>query len=622
MGRGRISQSFITKLLGMVDIVQIMQMHGIELKKSGRAEYKACCPFHSERTPSFYVSQDKQLYNCFGCKASGNIVTFLMEYNKYSFPDAIEYLAELAGIPVERDNDDGNTDSSINYSEYYSKMRECSELYARVLKDSSLPQGISYLQNRGITIETIDRFKLGYAPPGWQFLTKYLVKDPQTDLKLLSDLGMIIHKENGGNFYDAFRDRVMIPILDRRGRVVAFGGRVLNDDKPKYLNSPEMVIFHKGRELFGLYQAIEYSKQNQGNLPYLVIVEGYMDVIALAQAGFNYAVASLGTSTTTDQFEMMFRYTKKVICCYDGDAAGQKAAWHALQTMLPSLKDDCDVRFAFLPVEHDPDSYVREFGLTGFESYLEKAKPLDEYLFEHLKNNLVSENSRRELANNALDVLATMPNNLRFDELIRKLATISFQDSTTLMKECSARKSLRARTNYSRQPQQEEKEMEITPIRRAYALSIQYPKSVIAGKDTIAYLLRILGELGNIKGVKEYQQIFNFIVEYPNRSEISVNTACILSASKGTNIEKWVTRLARADIYGHADNIKTENVTADITATLSKLVLEHYEQRVSKLQNESMKRELSDDELKELSDKVKYIKKFSGRTITADNTDF
>ena len=578
MGRGRISQSFITKLLGMVDIVQIMQMHGIELKKSGRAEYKACCPFHSERTPSFYVSQDKQLYNCFGCKASGNIVTFLMEYNKYSFPDAIEYLAELAGIPVERDNDDGNTDSSINYSEYYSKMRECSELYARVLKDSSLPQGISYLQNRGITIETIDRFKLGYAPPGWQFLTKYLVKDPQTDLKLLSDLGMIIHKENGGNFYDAFRDRVMIPILDRRGRVVAFGGRVLNDDKPKYLNSPEMVIFHKGRELFGLYQAIEYSKQNQGNLPYLVIVEGYMDVIALAQAGFNYAVASLGTSTTTDQFEMMFRYTKKVICCYDGDAAGQKAAWHALQTMLPSLKDDCDVRFAFLPVEHDPDSYVREFGLTGFESYLEKAKPLDEYLFEHLKNNLVSENSRRELANNALDVLAAMPNNLRFDELIRKLATISFQDSTTLMKECSARKSLRARTNYSRQPQQE--------------------------------------------GVKEYQQIFNFIVEYPNRSEISVNTACILSASKGTNIEKWVTRLARADIYGHADNIKTENVTADITATLSKLVLEHYEQRVSKLQNESMKRELSDDELKELSDKVKYIKKFSGRTITADNTDF
>ena len=603
----------------MVDIVQVLRLHGIDLKKSGRGEFKACCPFHNEKTPSFFVSQEKQLYHCFGCREHGTVISFLMNYDKYSYVDAIEYLADMVGLPVERENSGSSQDDSVNYGEFYGKMNECANLYMKALKEPSIPQGINYFLNRGISLETIDRFKLGYAPPGWNFLTKYLVKDQNRDLKLLEELGLIKRSEKSGGFYDIFRDRVMIPILDRRGRVVAFGGRVLNDDKPKYLNSPEMAIFHKGRELFGLYQAIECSKQNQGNIPYLVIVEGYMDVIALAQSGFDYAVASLGTSTTEDQFSMMFHYTKQVICCYDGDAAGQRAAWHALQVILPIIRDDCEVRFSFLPVEHDPDTFVREYGAAGFQQYLEKSEPLITYFFKKLKADLSSGNSNRELINNALEILATMPNNLRFDELLNELAKSTYQDVAALQKKCEDRRCL-SNNKYAQQKQKSaEPELELTPIRRVYALSIQYPKSVISGQETIIKLLKILKGLSSeVKGIIEYEQMFNFIIGYPSSNEISINTACILNACKNTKFEKWVFKLANTDIYGHAGNIKTENIAADITATLSKLILERYEYKVAFLQNESMKRNLTDEELNELSSKIRFIKKYSGRTITSE----
>lgn len=620
MSKGLISHRFITMLLSMVNIIQIMKMQGIDLKPSGRGEYRACCPFHSERTPSFYVSEDRQVYNCFGCHAKGNVITFVMNYNKYSYPEAIEYLADLINLPIEYDDRNGKYQSSQSFSDYYTKMQICAEIYARILKDSKMPQGLNYFTNRGITLETIDRFKLGYAPPQWQFLTQVLVKDPQKDLKILSELGLISRSQKNGNFFDTFRNRVMIPILDRRGRVIGFGGRVLNDDQPKYLNSPEMAIFHKGRELFGLYQALESAKENQNNIPALVIVEGYMDVIALSQAGFNYAVASLGTSTTADQFALMFRYTKQVICCYDGDAAGQKAAWHALNVMLPTLKDDCEVKFAFLPVEHDPDSFVREFGVEGFQEYLNKALPLKDYLFEHLKKELVSADSRRELTNNALEVLAAMPNNLRLEELLSTLATLSYQDIQVIKNEWQARRNLRARSPYNNrvQPQTEEKPFEMTPIRRAYALSIQYPTSAINGKDCISNLLDILDKQEGVKGIAEYRHMFNYIVSYPNDENTKINTATILNACQNTKMEGWVTKLANIDIYGHNTNITYENITADITATLSKLILERYEVRVAELQNESFKHDLSELQMNELSDKIRFIKKFSGKTITFD----
>ncbi|MFT5350242.1 MAG: DNA primase, partial [Gammaproteobacteria bacterium] len=356
---GRIPQNFIDELLARTDIVELIDGF-VPLKKMGK-DFKACCPFHDEKTPSFTVSQNKQFYHCFGCGANGTAISFLMEYSHLEFLDAIEELASKAGLPIPEEASQPRTDS--NLSELYELLELVVRFYCSQLREHpQSSRAVEYLKNRGISGEIAKQFELGYAPAGWDNLIQALGKSDASQ-KRLALTGMIIKRDNDG-YYDRFRDRIMFPIRDPRGRVIGFGGRVLDDETPKYLNSPETPIYHKGRELYGLYQARHTNK----DLQRVYVVEGYMDVIALAQYGVNNAVASLGTAATSDHLERLFRATPQIVFCFDGDKAGEKAAARAMETVLPLIKDGRQVFFKFLPEGMDPDDYVRDFGAEKFQS--------------------------------------------------------------------------------------------------------------------------------------------------------------------------------------------------------------------------------------------------------------
>lgn len=614
---GRIPQEFITELVNRTNIIDVMKSHNVALKQVGRGEYKACCPFHGEKTPSFFVSEDKQVYNCFGCGASGNVITFVTEYERLNFVDAIETLAESLGLEVPREHSNSKFNKNdLNTTECYEMMLQCMKLYVSTLHNPQTPQALNYLYNRGISDETIKNFQIGYAPNLWDFVSRFLTQTSSQAAKILVELGMIKSKNDNNKsneYYDVFRNRVMIPIIDRRGRIIGFGGRVLNDDKPKYLNSPEMMIFHKGSELFGLYQAIQYAKeQHQSTISKLIIVEGYMDVIALNQAGVKNAVASLGTATTTEQFVLMFRNTHHVVCCYDGDAAGQHAAWHALQTVLPILQDNCSISFAFLPVEHDPDSYVREFGASGFDEYIQNAQSMSDYMFSYIKDHIDGKDNKVEIINNTLELLSVMPNNIHLQMLIEKLALTVFQNSDKLMAQWSAR-SLTKRKPHFNLIEYVKPKFDITPFRRAIILILQYP---ICVKNNQTIIIKLLNDLSNfkdkIKGFDFICKLVHFILSY--NCEGAVSTATIIEAFRETEYEKWVIKLAECELYSRANNIKLENIGADLTSTLTKILLEQNEEIITKLQNESMVRTLSDEEIKFLQERLQFIQNFRGKT--------
>ncbi|HIF51946.1 MAG TPA: DNA primase [Thiotrichaceae bacterium] len=376
---GRIPQHFIDELLSRTDVVDIVDAY-VPLKKGGK-NHQACCPFHEEKTPSFTVSQQKQFYHCFGCGANGSAISFLMEYLHMDFVEAIEDLASRAGMEIPREAA-VFSQSNNQSSELYELMEMATSFYAKQLrKHSQADSVISYLKGRGISGEIAAEFELGFAPPGWDSLMGELGGSDNASKRLLK-IGAVIENDNGG-YYDRFRNRLTFPIRDQRGRAIGMGGRVLDDSKPKYLNSPETPIFHKGRELYGLYQARKALK-DIGNL---FVVEGYMDVIALAQFGIRNAVASLGTAATPEHLEKMFRITNKVVFCFDGDEAGKKAAWRGLENSLPLLKDDKQVYFMFLPEGEDPDTFVRNKGKDAFlDTNLQL--PLSEYLFNYLSEGM------------------------------------------------------------------------------------------------------------------------------------------------------------------------------------------------------------------------------------------
>ncbi len=370
--KGLIPQHFIDELLARVDIVEVVDRR-VPLKKTGQ-NYTARCPFHDEKTPSFSVNPDKQFYYCFGCGAGGNAIGFLMEYERLEFPQAVDTLATVAGLEVPRERVE-NPEKAGKRKDLHALMAQCAEHYAKQLKTHTDSQRAKdYLKHRGLTGEIAKAFQIGFAPPGWDILLQALGSDEQTK-QLLIDAGMLISGDN--KLYDRFRDRIMFPILDNRGQVIAFGGRVLGDDKPKYLNSPETEIFHKGRELYGLYQARKAVR----NLERLIIVEGYMDVVALAQHGIPYAVATLGTATSEDHLRKVFRYCPEVVFCFDGDEAGRKAARRALETVLPVMEDGRQARFLFMPEGEDPDTQVRAIGTSRFEQQVLNATPLEDYFF-------------------------------------------------------------------------------------------------------------------------------------------------------------------------------------------------------------------------------------------------
>lgn len=378
---GRIPQQFIDDLLDRADIVDIVDSR-VKLRKSGK-NYSALCPFHDEKTPSFSVNGEKQFYYCFGCGAGGNALGFLMDYERLDFPAAIEKLATMYGLEVPREAQTVDTQFSRRRKNLYDLMERAAGFYQTQLEQHPQRRAANeYLRKRGLNRDIIERFGIGFAPAGWSNLMKALIQNEE-DQNMLLEAGMLI-RNDAGKIYDRFRDRIMFPIRDPRGRVIAFGGRVLGDEKPKYLNSPETPIFHKGKELYGLYETRKFSR----NLRRVVIVEGYMDVVALAQFDIDYATATLGTATSAEHLNLVLRQVPEVIFCFDGDEAGRKAAARALENALPVMKDGVQARFLFLPEGEDPDTLVRSKGSPYFEGLLDRAMPLEEFLFEHAGNGL------------------------------------------------------------------------------------------------------------------------------------------------------------------------------------------------------------------------------------------
>ncbi|BBH48419.1 DNA primase [Pseudomonas sp. KU43P] len=379
---GLIPQSFIDDLINRLDIVDVVSSR-VQLKKTGK-NYSACCPFHKEKTPSFTVSPDKQFYYCFGCGAGGNALGFVMDHDNLDFPQAVEELARAAGMEVPREEGRrGQKPRQPTDSPLYPLLDAAAEFYRQALRNHPTRKAaVDYLKGRGLSGEIARDFGLGFAPPGWDNLLKHLGADTLQQ-KVMIDAGLLIENAESGKRYDRFRDRVMFPIRDSRGRIIAFGGRVLGDDKPKYLNSPETPVFHKGQELYGLYEA----RKNNRNLDEIIVVEGYMDVIALAQQGLRNAVATLGTATSEEHLKRLFRVVPSVLFCFDGDQAGRKAAWRALESTLSALQDGRRARFLFLPEGEDPDSLVRAEGTDAFMARINQhAQPLADYFFEQLSN--------------------------------------------------------------------------------------------------------------------------------------------------------------------------------------------------------------------------------------------
>jgi DNA primase len=419
---GRIPQTFIDEIVARSDIVEIIGAR-VPLKKSGR-EFKACCPFHSEKTASFWVSPDKQFYHCFGCGAHGTVLGFLMQYEKLEFLEAVADLADRAGLELPRGADPagGGAGGRDAIRDLHEIMSGAARFFAQNLLDSERAQ--SYLQKRGVEPGIAAKFALGYAPDSWNALLTRFGGDEGGRRRLLQ-AGLTIERDTRGGtreagFYDRFRDRLMFPIRDARGRVLAFGGRVIDQGEPKYLNSPETPLFHKGRELYGLYEA----RQAQRDCKRLLIVEGYMDVVRLHQAGICYAVATLGTATTQEHLNKIFRVTSEVVFCFDGDRAGRAAAWRALENAIGLAQDGRELKFLFLPDGEDPDTLVAAEGAAAFEERLRSALPLSEYLLRELTTqvDLTHLDGRAKLAALARPLFARMPEGIYRELLTDRLA--------------------------------------------------------------------------------------------------------------------------------------------------------------------------------------------------------
>ena len=417
---GLIPQQFIDDLLDRTDIVEIIDGR-ITLRKTGQ-NYSGLCPFHNEKSPSFTVSQTKQFYHCFGCGANGNAIGFLMEFERLEFPAAVEAIARNAGIemPVERQ---ANPERKKQQDSLYDQLERAQQFFTQQLRQHpSREKAVNYLKGRQLTGETAKTFVIGYAPPGWENLHTELAKTEKDEQQLI-EAGLLVKREDRDGCYDRFRDRIIFPIRDNRGRTIAFGGRVLGDDKPKYLNSPESPVFHKGNELYGLYEA----KQASNRISRFLIVEGYMDVVALAQHGIHYAVATLGTSTSDTHLNKLFRLVSEIIICFDGDAAGRKAAARALDTALPILEDGRQIRFLFLPEGEDPDSMVHKEGKDAFTERLSKATTLTDYFFTSVSEGLDSNSldGKARISKLALEKMQAMPRGVLYELMVKQLAEMT-----------------------------------------------------------------------------------------------------------------------------------------------------------------------------------------------------
>jgi len=460
---GKIPRSFIDDLLARTDIVDLIDSK-VGLKKAGK-DYQACCPFHNEKSPSFTVSQDKQFYHCFGCGANGNAISFVMEYDKLEFVDAIEELASMLNLDVPREQGGSSAPerTAAQKRSDYDLMLHTARFYQHQLKHHANSAAvIDYVKGRGLSGETVKKFMVGYAPSEWDGLCLQLGRNKEQKEQLV-ELKLASEKTPGRQF-DFFRDRLMFPIRDKRGRVVAFGGRVMQADQgPKYLNSPETRIFHKGFELYGLYEA----KQAHKKLEHILIVEGYMDVVALAEKEIEYAVAALGTATTSEHMHTLFRTTDKVICCYDGDRAGRDAAWRALENALPYLNDGKALNFVFLPDGEDPDSLVQKEGKEAFEQRLSDADDFTKVMFNKLSQeiDLTLDSGKAKLLSAALPLIEKIPSEFYQENILEQLGRLIGR----------TREQLNNRLKTPKQQHSIERKFKITPMRQAIGILIQHP---------------------------------------------------------------------------------------------------------------------------------------------------
>ncbi len=517
---GRIPKEFIDQLLARVDIIDVIGGR-VPLKKAGR-EYTACCPFHHEKTPSFTVSPTKQFYHCFGCGAHGSAITFLMEYEHLEYPEAIEALARTMGVTVPREGAEDALKRPRKDKNLYALLEEAAVWFQAQLSQN--PDAFGYLQRRGLSNDVVKRFGLGFSPPNSSLgreLSRY------GEDKLVAS-GMTI-RNDAGRVYDRFRERIMFPIRDRRGRVIGFGGRVIGDGSPKYLNSPETEVFRKGAELYGLFEA----RNDTRKLERLLVVEGYMDVIALAQYGITYAVATLGTATTPEHIRQLLRLVPEVVFCFDGDRAGRDAAWRALENALPELRDDKEIRFLFLPQGEDPDTQIRQIGKEAFEASLAKALTLSAYLLAVLKErfNLSTKEGKARLLSDGLKLLATMPVILLREQILGELSTLTDTPLEVVRRHLKKKSTGDAplTCNLARLGDQDVRR---TPIRHAIALLLHYPMLVeVAGSSE-----QILGY--DLPGTALLAAIIENIEEHPN-----INLAGLLERFRQTEHEAVIQRL-------------------------------------------------------------------------------
>jgi len=577
---GRISRQFIDDLLARADIVDIVDSR-VPLKKAGK-NYQACCPFHNEKSPSFTVSQDKQFYHCFGCGEHGNAISFLMEFDRLDFVDAVEELSSHCGIEVVREENNATPAEQRRQQEFYQQkqddyelMNQISRFYQQQLKVAADKDvAINYLKGRGLSGEVVKRFGIGYISDAWDGMMKSYSRNGQANQQLV-DLGMAIQGDKNRP-YDRFRGRIMFPIRDKRGRVIGFGGRVLGDEKPKYLNSPETRVYHKGQELYGLYEA----KQANKNLNRLVVVEGYMDVVALAQHGVDYAVASLGTATTTEQLQTMFRTVKEVICCYDGDRAGRDAAWRAMENALPLIRDGFSLKFVFVPDGEDPDSLIREKGQQAFEQFLDEAMPLSKFLFEQLMGqvDMSSLEGRAALVESFQPLLEKLPDSVLKDAIINDIANNFGTGSEQFLSKFS--KSV-AKVSTIKKPTVRTK---VTPVRLAIALLLEHP-----------HIVKSLGDISvfeplTIPGVDLLTQLLSLCQQNPE-----IKTAQLLEYFRDTEQGKQLAKLMCWQHHIEAD--AAQDVFLD---SIEKLLNSFVEQRTEYLLQKARTGQMSKQEKQEL----------------------
>jgi len=578
---GKIPRHFIDDLVARADIVDVVGRR-VQLKKAGR-EFKANCPFHDEKTPSFTVSPGKGFYHCFGCGEHGTAIDFLMNYDHMSFVDAVETLAQMLGIEVPREA--GDRPAQRNDA-LFELLKDTERHFEVALKDNSV--AVDYLKQRGVDGATAKRFGVGFAPEGWSNVLDKFGKSSEAIERLLA-VGLIIQKDNGRH-YDRFRNRIMFPIRDGRGRTIGFGGRVLADEEPKYLNSPETVLFHKGRELYGLYEARHALR----SIERLVIVEGYMDVIGLARHGIDYGVATLGTATTADHLNRIFRLTDNAYFAFDGDRAGRQAAWRALENALPQMREGRQIRIVFLPEKQDPDSFVQQHGANAFEALLDEGQPLAEFMIDELAVDvdLQSVDGRARLAERAGPLIRKVPvgvyRELLVDGLAERVGLAGSRLDALLLrgKEGAGRMSAQVRTRTAMR-RASGASGKPSLVRRAIVLLLHEPAAAV---DVDVELLPDLQR----PGVGLLRELIETV-----QAEPTITTAGLLERFRTHEEGRHLGRLAASEMP-----VDEFNVAAELAACVRQLAVAAIHERLEELIEKQSVTGLSDEEKAELRELI------------------